>query len=54
MAIYKEEEIIGWYDGQRIYCTYNCGDPGDAMPLLKEDFNEGDAVVCDNCGERIL
>ena len=55
MGIIKLEDIIAWAwaDGNKIICA-GCGDPGEAKPLTKDDFEDGDIVICDQCGERIL
>ena len=53
MGIIKERDVIAWQDGRKIICT-DCGDLGEAKPLTKEDFDEGDIVTCDECNERIL
>jgi DNA-directed RNA polymerase subunit RPC12/RpoP len=53
MAVIKSEDVIAWEDGNKIICT-ECGDPGEAIPLTREDFQEDDLVVCDQCRERIL
>ena len=53
MGITKIEDVIAWQDRNRILCT-DCGDPGEAKPLTKADFDEGDIVTCDECDERIL
>jgi hypothetical protein len=52
MGIIKEEDVIGWRDGNKIICA-GCGDPGEGEPLTKNDFEETDIVTCDDCGERI-
>ncbi len=52
MGIVKEEDLIGWRDGNKITCT-DCGDPGNAKPLTKDDFEDGDIVICDECDEEI-
>ena len=50
MGIIKEENIIAWEDGGKIICA-GCGDPPEGKPLTKDDFKEGDIVICDdpNC-----
>ena len=53
MGLVKEKEIIGWMESRKYYCL-DCGDPGEGQPLTKEDFEEGDVVTCDECGERVL
>jgi hypothetical protein len=52
MGIVKQDDVIAWQDRNRIICP-GCGDPGEAKPLTKDDFKEGDAVTCDECDERI-
>ena len=55
MGVIKEEDIIAWQDGNRIICA-DCGDPGEAIPLREDDFDDGDVVLCDSCNppHRIL
>ena len=52
MAIVKQDELIGWDDGNKIICV-DCGDPCDAKPLTENDFEDTDIVTCDNCNTRI-
>ena len=52
MGIVKEEDLIGWDDNGKILCI-DCGDPSEAMPLTKDNFEETDIVICDDCGQRI-
>ena len=53
MGIVKSENLTAWEDGNRIICA-SCGDPGEAKPLTKDYFDEGDIVICDQYNERIL
>jgi DNA-directed RNA polymerase subunit RPC12/RpoP len=53
MGVVNREDLLAWQDTNRIICT-NCGDSGEAEPLTKNDFDEGDIVACDECSERIL
>ena len=53
MGITKKEDVIAWEtDKGEIICTA-CGDPGEAKPLTKGDFEETDIVTCDDCDGRI-
>ena len=49
----KQEDVIAWEDGSKILCL-ECGDLGEAKPLTRDDFDETDIVICDDCGGRIL
>lgn len=53
MGIVNQEDVVAWKDGNKIICG-DCGDPGEAKPLMKDDFEEDAVVTCDDCGERIL
>ena len=54
MGLVKNEDLIGWEEfGKKFYCR-ECGDPGEGGPLTKEDFEEGDVIMCDECDTRIL
>ena len=44
MGIVKEEDVIAWNDGNRIFCA-DCGDPGGAYPITSDDFDEDDIVI---------
>ncbi len=57
MAILKFDEIITYtIDGKD--CCKECFSKlakrgGLLFPLTEDDINEGDVVVCDNCGVQI-
>jgi DNA-directed RNA polymerase subunit RPC12/RpoP len=53
MGLVKKEDLIGWEESGKYSCL-GCGDSGEGKPLTKENFEEGDIVTCDQCGERIL
>ena len=54
MGTIKQEDIIAWRDGNKIFCA-GCGEPNpEAVPLTAADFEGDDLVTCDECDERIL
>lgn len=53
MGIIKGEDIIAWEDGEKFFCS-DCCDFYEDKPMSEKDFEWGDVVICDSCGERIL
>jgi hypothetical protein len=53
MPITKKKDFICWLASGKIYCA-SCGDSEGGKPMTKEDFEEGDIVICDECGLRLL
>ena len=45
------EKVLAWRDVYRVFCP-DCGDPDQDEPLTRDDFDEGDLVVCDQCGKK--
>ena len=53
MGIIKSDDVIAWEDKNgRILCS-KCEDQEEDKPLTRDDIDEEDYVVCDDCGERI-
>jgi hypothetical protein len=53
MGIVKGEDVLGWEVEGKLFCVDCKEDDGEMKPLTKDDFDDEDYILCDECGKRI-